>query len=316
MTTRNLLFSSLILSSLFIACGDDKDGHNGDGDGDASGGSVNGDGDGDASGGSNGKPSGGSSGTPSGGSSGTPSGGSNGNPSGGSDSEGSGGKGSGGDGEGGVAGDGDGDGEGGQGGAANSCDETGDFPTFNVQARSNESWAENDFDDVTITEDECGIATLAIEWPHETGWEGADPGEANMEATKFSLEFPYTQDLTGKRLTLKMRQKENGRGTSATNGGIDVYLGAQDRSGYTEFFTPYEAGKENQPGYWGGAYNDGDLINLTLDIDDAGPDFDPTDVFKIFVRISNKFWGDGSDPVFDYEITELELISLTVTDAP
>ncbi len=312
MMARKFIFCSLFLSGLFVACSD----KGGGGDGDACPlGSVNcecfedntcsgslvcqqgtcfalgstgvGDGDGDGSGGRSGNASGGRSGSSSGGM--------NGNGTGGMSDGGMGGMG---------------------GGETVSCDETGDFPAFTVAPRSDTSadWDDNDFDDVTITEDECGFATVAAEWPHESGWENDDPGEANMEATKFTLEFPYTADLTGKRLNLELIMTDDGRGTSATNGGVDVYLGAQD-SDYTEISTPYDSGNVNMPGYSGETYNSGDTISLSLDMPSAVQgDFDPADPIKLIVRINNKFWGDGSDPVFDYETTMFELVYLTVTD--
>lgn len=334
MMTRNFWVGSIVVSSLFVACGDNG---GGDGDGDdcpdgtlgcecsesddCAGSLVCDDGIcvEESSAGSGGSESGGTggNGSPSGGTSsgGNDAGDGDGDSSGGTDAGdgdgdaggnqgGGSGDGDAGGNQGGGSGDGDGDGDG------DGCDEDGDFPTFQIQARSDTGagWDDNDFDDVEFTVDECGIATISAEWPHEVGWENDDPGEANMESTKFSIEFLMNNaSLAGKQLNLKMRLTQDGRGTSATNGGYDVYLGAVDSSGFTEVATPHGTGE---------FYNAGQVVDMNFVVPAAGGDFDPASIYKINVRIASKFWGNGSDPVFDYEVAEFELISLTITDAP
>lgn len=205
------------------------------------------------------------------------------------------------------------------GGEAGTC-ETPDYPdTAQVIAREDtEEWGENDFDSVTIEDVDCTLVVSA-EWPHEEGWEDADPSEANMEGTKFELEFPYAEnaDLTGKQVNLTIKLADDGRADDAENGGYDVYLGVTEGEdgGYTESVTPYEEGMTNTPGFSGELYNADEEIMLSWVVPSDDTEFDPTDVYKIFVRVSNKFWGDGTDPVFAYDTAIFEISSLTVTDA-
>jgi hypothetical protein len=195
-----------------------------------------------------------------------------------------------------------------------------DYPaSIGVTARDDtNTWGENDFDSVTLIEDTCG-ATITAVLPHETGWEDADPSESNMESTHFALEFPYSAnaDLTGKQLNLSLKLLEDGRGPLAENGGYAVYLGVVEgeTGGWTEGATPWADGMENMPGYSGALYNPGDTVNLSYVVPADDADLDDADIYKLFVRIETKYWGDGTDPVFDYSTAVFELMQLTVTDA-
>jgi hypothetical protein len=158
-----------------------------------------------------------------------------------------------------------------------------------------------------VTEGACGTAILSAINPHETGWENADPGESNMEATQFALEFWYgDQSLVGKQLDLSIKLLDDGRGSSAENGGYDISLGANDEN-WTESGTPWAEAH--------GFYNAGSVVHLTHVIPDAEGDWDPSLIHKLVVRVASKYWGDGS-VVFDYEEPQFEILSLTITDAP
>lgn len=292
---------SAAVLGLFVACGQDDRGDDGDGDGDGEG-----DGDGDPGSGGGDPASGGN--TPaSGGRSGT------------------GGKGTGGDDEnmggGGMGG----------GGAGNTCDEQVEFPTeLGITPRDDtNSWGENDFDAATIAQGDCGELLVTATWPHEDGWEGGDPAEANEESTKFEVQGPFAahQDLTGKELRLTIKLLEDGRGPAAENGGYTVYLGAVEgeAGGWTQVATPWDGAHDNQqgnsnfPGYAGSLFNPEDEVTLSLVIPSDDANFDPTDVYKLSVRIESKIWGDGSggesNPVFDYTESVFEISDLSIVDA-
>lgn len=196
---------------------------------------------------------------------------------------------------------------GGSGGSA--CDPTQEAPTLNVAPRSDTSadYDDNDFDDVVVTY-QCEVAIVTATWPHEEGWEDADPAEANSEATKFQLNHPYTEDLTGKQLSLHVKLVEDGRGPTATNGGYTVYLGANDNSDYSEVATSWSEE------YVGQLYGAGEEADIVFPIPTDNANFDATDIFQIFVRIESKLW-EGEE-IFDYATSVFEISALTVTDAP
>jgi hypothetical protein len=193
---------------------------------------------------------------------------------------------------------------GGMGGMGGVCGED-DFPTLSVDPRDDSnSWGENDFDDVDVVY-ACGTAEVTAIWPHEIGWEADDPSESNSEQTKFTLNTPYTEDLTGKQLNLTVTVLDDGRGSLATNGGYNIYIGAQD-STYDEAAATYSADVE----FYG-------TVTKTLTYvipDDLA--FDPADAIRLIIRVENKYWDADPQPVFDYDISVFEFSELTVTDAP
>ena len=194
----------------------------------------------------------------------------------------------------------------------------------NVKARDDmNEWGANDFDDVDLNEGLCDELIIAAEWPHESDWEQDHPADANYEPNvQFELEsiFASTADLTGKQLTLTIRLLEDGRGEFADNGGYSIYLGATDTSSYNEIQTPYVDGSENMPGYSGALFNQGDETTLSLVVPSDVGDFDEDSIYKLFVRITNKYWGDGSgsddnNPMFDYTTSVFEITNWAVTEA-
>ncbi len=276
---------------LAVACGSDDGGGDGDGDGDGSGGEQ-GDGDGDGSGGEQGDGDGDGTGGRN-----APSGG-----MGGEDNMGGGGMGG--------------------GGPIDECDTDVTFPTeLSVTPRDDSNpWGVNDFDDATIEYAECGAAIVTAILPHEVGWEDADPSESNSEQTHFEVQGVYYPlgDLTDKMLNLTIKLLDDGRSSSAENGGFNVYLGAIDGDDYTEASTPWDGdhdnvnGDSNYPGYSGSLYNANDEVKLSIALPTGGA-FDAAGVYKIFVRIENKNW---SGPVFDYDEAQFEISNLSVDDAP
>jgi hypothetical protein len=63
-----------------------------------------------------------------------------------------------------------------------------------------------------------------VTWPHEAGWENADPAESNFESTHFTLDSYTSADLTGKQLSLTIALSADQRGPNATAGGYIVSL--------------------------------------------------------------------------------------------
>jgi len=187
-----------------------------------------------------------------------------------------------------------------------------ELPTMQVQARSDTAadWDDNDFDDVTITL-ECPVALVSAVWPHEADYEDAEPGETNFERTGFNLEVINNSnfDYTGKQINLSIRLVDDGRGPSAENGGYDIYVGLTDFSDFTEVATPFGVTS-------GQLFNPNEVAQVTFVVPDDVAEFDPTNVYKAFIRIHSKYWGDGTDPVFDYDTSVYEITEFSVTDAP
>jgi hypothetical protein len=203
-------------------------------------------------------------------------------------------------------------GMGGMGGGFGGAPCVSELPTMQVQTRSDTAadWDDDDFSDVTITL-ECPVALVSADWPHEAGYEDDDPGEANFESTKFNLEVINNSnfDYTGKQLNVNIRLVDDGRGPSAENGGYDIYVGLTDFSDFTEVATAY--GED-----WGEVLDANDVAHVTFVVPDDVAEFDPTNVYKAFIRVHSKFWGDGTDPVFDYDTSVFEISEFSVTDAP
>lgn len=164
------------------------------------------------------------------------------------------------------------------------------------------SWGVNDFDDVDLVLD-CPT-TITATWPHEAGWEDADPSEANSEAVKFQLIHPYSsyEDLTGKTIHAELTLVDDGRGPTAENGGYTVYLAVSD-SDWTEAATSWSAE------YTGQFYGAGEHIAIDFAIPAADSTFDPAQVRQLTIRVENKIWGG---PVFDYDTSVMTLDAFTV----
>jgi hypothetical protein len=278
---------TLLVAALAVgACGGDKDDE--DDDDSVGVGGTNGDGDGDGDGdGVGGSNTGGSN---------TGGNGAGGNGAGGSPG-----------GEGGMGGD-----DSGTGGETSTCEVMGDVADFVVAVRqTGNSWDHNDFDaaNVTVSTDDCDIVSVSALWPHEAAYQDDDPAEANFESTQFTLDTVTAADMTGKTLTLVIKLVDDGRGNEATNGGYNVNIGATDAN-YTEFATSYDLDQTGE------LYGAGDEATVTLAIPSDVTDFTPDDLYKIFIRIENKFWGDGTDPVFAYDTAVFEISEWSVTDTP
>jgi hypothetical protein len=123
---------------------------------------------------------------------------------------------------------------------ATSSGPTCEIGTLSVFARSDTEadWDDNDFSDVT-TEGTCPVL-VNVTWPHEAGWEAADPSEANQEQTHFTLDSYYSTDLTGKQLNLTIELVEDVRGPEATTGGYEVALVSVSSYEYEEVQYPEE----------------------------------------------------------------------------
>ena len=106
-------------------------------------------------------------------------------------------------------------------GSAGACT---DVPSLVVFTRSDTdaTWDDNDFDAVTLS----GMCPTLVNvtWPHETGWQNADPAEANHESTHFTLDSGTSADLTGKKLELTIELTGDTRGPTATAGSYIVSL--------------------------------------------------------------------------------------------
>lgn len=83
-------------------------------------------------------------------------------------------------------------------------------------------WDDNDFSDVVV-EGTCPVLVNAT-WPHEAGWQDADPSEANQEQVHFTLDSSYSGDLTGKQLNLTIELAEHQLGPAATAAGYVVSI--------------------------------------------------------------------------------------------
>ena len=109
---------------------------------------------------------------------------------------------------------------GGSGGSGGMCD----IASLEVFARSDtdQSWDDNDFSDVVL--DGTCPKLVNVTWPHEAGWQNADPADANHESTHFTLDSASSADLSNKKLTLTIALAADQRGPNAQAGGYAVSL--------------------------------------------------------------------------------------------
>lgn len=122
-----------------------------------------------------------------------------------------------------------GDSSGGAGGTSSEVSTSGsssecEIASLAVFSRSDtdKCWDNDDFSDVTL--DGTCPKLANVTWPHEEGWENADPAEANREPVRFTLDSFYSTDLTGKQLNLTIELTADQRGPNATAGGYFVSL--------------------------------------------------------------------------------------------
>lgn len=102
-----------------------------------------------------------------------------------------------------------------------------DVPPFSVFTRSdtNASWDDNDFSSVVVDASQCPPAVFVdATWPHEEGWENADPSEANHEQTHFTLDSYGANNLVDKEITATIELVADERGSSANAGGYLVSI--------------------------------------------------------------------------------------------
>lgn len=115
-----------------------------------------------------------------------------------------------------------GEGTAGGGGAGGSCDIPSNLTVF-TRSDTEESWDDNDFSTEVLLEHACPTL-VNVTWPHEPGWENADPAEANHEQTHFTLDSEYTSDLSNKQLSVTIELTADQRGPMAMAGGYIISL--------------------------------------------------------------------------------------------
>jgi len=152
----------------------------------------------------------------------------------------------------------------GTGGTGMTCD----LPAFEVFARSDtdQEWDDNDFSDVVLS-GTCPVLVDAV-WPHEEGWENADPAEANHESTHFTIDSYYSGDLTGKRLNLTIELTADERGPNATAGSYIVSIVSV--STYDRVVVVDDGGDDDDAASAGGAGGDAPMGGAPGDNGDAG----------------------------------------------
>jgi hypothetical protein len=217
-----------------------------------------------------------------------------------------------------------------------------------TRSDTDQSWDDNDFSDVVVT---SGCPVIAdVTWPHEAGWQNADPSEANQEAVHFTLDSYYSTDLTGKQLNLTIELSEDEQGPRGVVGGYVVSLvsvatwdrvvstGTAGAAPVTE--TAY-AEAVSSPSDERVLYRPGDRTNVTFALPNKTSDvssYDPTRPIKINVRIRTLFLGSGDldgaggaggegggggeggestgpTPAHDYVTSQFTISHFTVTDA-
>jgi hypothetical protein len=169
---------------------------------------------------------------------------------------------------------------------------------------TDQSWDDNDFSDVTL---ESYCPTLVnVTWPHETGWENADPAESNHEATRFTLDsYIAIGDLTGKQINVTIELTADTRGPNATAGGYLVSLvsvstydrvvssgsGGSGASGGTgEVATETGYAEAESPGMPLTHVGDSIGFGFELPSKTSEPDsYDPARVIKVNVRVYSVF---------------------------
>jgi hypothetical protein len=233
------------------------------------------------------------------------------------------------------------------GGMGGTCE----IASLNVFTRSDtdQSWDDNDFSDVIVNAG-CPV-TADVTWPHEAGWQNADPSEANQEAVHFTLDSYYSADLTGKQLNLTIELSEDEQGPGGQVGAYVVSLvsvatwdrvvstGTAGAAPVTE--TAY-AEAVSAPSDERILYRPGDRTNVTFALPAKSStvgSYDPTRPIKINVRIRTLFLGSdepdgaggaggegggageggegsGPKPAHDYRTSQFTISRFTVTDVP
>ncbi|HEY3493481.1 MAG TPA: hypothetical protein VGK73_02300, partial [Polyangiaceae bacterium] len=182
-------------------------------------------------------------------------------------------------------------------GTGPSCD-VGGLQVF-PRSDTDQSWDDNDFSDVILS----GYCPTLVDvtWPHEAGWENADPAEANHEATHFTLDsYSATGDLTGKQVNLTIELASDVRGAGATDGyylvslvSVSTYDRIVSGSGGTGGETTVtETGYAEAESATRPLLVVGDRVRLTFPLPnktDEVDSYDPSRVIKVNVRVYNAF---------------------------
>jgi len=101
------------------------------------------------------------------------------------------------------------------------------IPSFSVFTRSDTDadWDDNDFSSVSVDASNCPPAVYVdVTWPHEDGWENADPSEANHEQVHFTLDSYAASNLVDKEVTATVELVADARGPNANAGGYLVSI--------------------------------------------------------------------------------------------
>ena len=198
-------------------------------------------------------------------------------------------------------------GDGGSGGTGRTCD-VGSLVVF-PRSDTDQSWDDNDFSDVVLAS-YCPTE-VNVTWPHETGWENADPAESNHEQTRFTLDsYLATGDLTGKQVNVTIELTADARGPNANAGGYLVSLvsvstydrivpggsgGSGGTAGTGEPTTETGYAEAESPGMPLNHVGDSIGFGFVLPNKTSEPDsYDPARVIKVNVRIYSVFSNTAS----------------------
>lgn len=101
-----------------------------------------------------------------------------------------------------------------------------EIPSLSVFSRSDTdaAWDDNDFSDVIVDASACPPVFVNVTWPHEEGWQNADPSDANHEQVHFTLDSYSGGDLTNKEVAATIELLEDQQGPTAKGGGYIVSL--------------------------------------------------------------------------------------------
>lgn len=100
-------------------------------------------------------------------------------------------------------------------------------PSLFVFTRSDTDadWDDNDFSSASVDASNCPPAVYVdVTWPHEEGWENADPSEANHEQVHFTLDSYAATNLVDKEVTATVELVADERGPDANAGGYLVSI--------------------------------------------------------------------------------------------
>ncbi len=216
-------------------------------------------------------------------------------------------------------------------------------PPLSVFSRSDtdQSWDDNDFSSVTIDAAGCPPAVYVnATWPHEEGWANADPSEANLEQTHFTLDSYAASNLVNKEITATVELVDDVRGPNANAGGYLVSIvsvSTYDRVVVLDPVVVPDAGPDagepepqtiTETGYTEAESDPedrvllrhvGDRATITFRVPmktEEVDSYDPTRVLKVNLRFYNVYEGvspeveapldAGVDAAFDASVGETE----------